>query len=579
MAGLIPTPIRPEPWTAAQSRAQFAALAKLRWCIFRNAFRRKGGGGELAARIIIFPLLGILAFGPVVGSGFGAFYLVSSGHIAMLPILTWAIFALWLLVLLNISPPGLSFDVNTIIRFPLSFPRYLTARLFFGLLSAANVIGALALISADIGIGIAQPSLVPWSTLLLATFALTNIFFTRMMLVWVERWLSTRRAREIFTAFILFASLGFQYININFNPGLQHGRHHRASTYLPLFRNIFHHIKPIGSFLPPGLTASSIIGINQNHILSAIASLIGLIAFATLFFAVYAWRMHREFRGENLSEVTQPNQPPTRRSTTIAPSRPASVTNPVLVDTTRTGTFGLNGTIIACLQKEFIYLRRNLNQLYGFVAPLFMVFLFASRMSVSGRFGEFVFPVAVAYSVLGISTLSYNALGMDGTGVQFYLLSPTRMRDVFLAKNLTMFLLTLTELLLIFAVIVIVAHAPSLTVAFATICWLLFATFINAAIGNLRSLIAPRKVDLMKASRKQISQLSALLALGMIAACAALGGAVVALATYLNRPWLMVPIFLTLAVIAFVVYLQVLNRLDAMALTHRESLAEELCKA
>jgi ABC-2 type transport system permease protein len=587
MAGLISTqtpaqpPIQPppEPWTAAQSRAQFAALAKLRWCIFRNAFRRKGGAGELAARIIVFPLLGFLAFGPIVGSGYSAYFLASSGRFAMLPLLTWAIFALWLLVLLNISPPGLSFDINTILRFPISFPRYLTARLFFGLLSAANVIGVLALIAADIGIGIAQPSLVLWSTLLFATFALTNIFFTRMMLVWVERWLSTRRAREILTAFILFASLGFQYININFNPGFQNGRHHHASSHLPLFRNIYHHIKPIAAFLPPGLTAASIASFSQNHILTALTSLLGLIVFATLFFAVYAWRMHREFRGENLSEVTQPTQPTVRRSATIAPQRPAVISNAVHTATTRTSILGLNNTVLACLQKEFIYLRRNLNQLYGFIAPLFMVFLFASRMGASGRFGEFVFPVAIAYSTLGVSTLSYNALGMDGTGVQFYLLSPTRMRDVFLAKNLTMFLLTLAELLLIFAVIVVVTHAPSLVIVLATIGWLLFATFINAAIGNLRSLIAPRKVDLMKASRKQISQLSALLALAMIIACAGLGAAVVALATYLDRSWLMIPIFFTLAVVAFIVYLWGLNRLDALALAHREDLAEELCKA
>jgi ABC-2 type transport system permease protein len=578
MAGLTPTQTQPTPWTAAQSRAQFAALAKLRWCIFRNAFRRKGGAGELAARIIIFPLLGFLAFGPIVGSGYTAFFLTSSGRLAMLPLLTWAIFALWLLVLLNISPPGLSFDINTIIRFPLSFPRYLTARLFFGLLSAANVIGTLALISAGIGIGIAQPSLAPWSTLSLATFALANIFFTRMMLVWVERWLSTRRSREILTAFILFASLGFQYININFNPGFQ-GRHHRASSHLPLLRKIFHHIQPIAAFLPPGLTASSIVSFSQSHIVSAIASLLGLIAFAALFFAVYSWRMHREFRGENLSEVTQPNQPPAHRSVAIAPRRATLTPHTAPIAAPSSGIFGLNSTVIACLQKEVIYLRRNLNQLYGFVAPLFMVFLFASRMSASGRFGEFVFPVAIAYSTLGISTLSYNALGMDGTGVQFYLLSPTRMRDVFLAKNLTMFLLTLAELLLIFAVIVAVTHAPSLVIVLATIGWLLFATFINAAIGNLRSLIAPRKVDLMKASRKQISQLSALLALAMIVACAALGAVVVALATYLGRPWLMIPIFLTLAVVAFIVYLWCLNRLDAIALTHREELAEELCKA
>ncbi len=233
MAGLTSTPIETahptHPWTAAQSRAQFAALAKLRWCIFRNGFRRKGGAGELVARIILFPILGIVAFGPIIGSGFAGYLMVSSGRIANLPLLTWALFALWMLVVLNISPPGLSFDINTIIRFPLSFPRYLTARIFFGLLSASTVIGTLSIVSADIGIAIAKPSLAPWSTLLLATFALANIFFTRMVLVWVERWLSTRRAREILTAFILFASLGFQYININFNPGLQ-SRHHHAST-------------------------------------------------------------------------------------------------------------------------------------------------------------------------------------------------------------------------------------------------------------------------------------------------------------------------------------------------------------
>ena len=578
MAGLTPNESQVTPWTVAQSRAQFAALAKLRWCIFRNAFRRKGGVGEVVARIIIFPLLGFIAIAPIVGSGIGAYFIVSSGHIAMLPLLTWGIFLLWQLVVLNVTPPGLSFDINTIIRFPLSFPRYLTARVFFGLLSASTVIGTLCLISADIGIIIAQPSLALWSTLLLAIFALANIFFTRMIMVWVDRWLSTRRAREIFTAFILFASLGFQYINLNFNPGMQ-GRHHRhLSSHLPLFRSIYHHIKPIAAFLPPGLTAVSIVSYSQSHVFAAIASLFGLIAFGALFFSVYAWRMHREFRGENLSETTQSNRPQAQRSIATAP-RPAIVPNSSGIAAARTSTFGLNATVIACLQKEFIYLRRNINQLYGFVVPIFMVFLLAGRMTASERFGDYVFPVAIAYSILGVSILSYNGLGMDGTGVQFYFLSPTRLRDVFLAKNLLGFLLNLIELVLIFAVITIVAHPPPLIIALATICWLLFATFINGAVGNLRSLSAPKKIDLSKISRKQASQLSVLIALGILVACLGIGYGVLILCSSLNRPWLMIPIFATLALISFIVYLQVLNRLDAIALDHREDLAEELCKA
>jgi ABC-2 type transport system permease protein len=284
--------------------------------------------------------------------------------------------------------------------------------------------------------------------------------------------------------------------------------------------------------------------------------------------------MHREFRGENLSEVTQPKQPAVRRTATVP--HPTHVSNANLIPTR---SFGLNSTIIACLQKEFIYLRRNINQLYGFVAPVFMVFLFANRLSTSGRFGEFVFPVAIAYSVLGVSILSYNALGMDGSGVQLYFMAPARMRDVFLAKNLTGFLLNLVELVLVFAVIAFVAHPPSPIITVATICWLLFATFINGAAGNLRSLAAPKKIDLTKASRRQASQLSVLIALGILAACAGTGFAALVLATHFGRPWLMVPVLLALAIASFTFYVAVLNRLDTIALTHREALAEELCKA
>jgi ABC-2 type transport system permease protein len=566
-----PTPPPPLVWTRTQSRAQFAALAQLRWCLFRNSFRRKGGIGELIARIIFLPLLAAIALGPIVAAGFGGYFIIAANRLNYLPALTWGIFALWQLVSINISPPALSFDINTIIRFPLSFPRYLTARLFFGLLSAANVIGTLAALAADIGISIARPSLAPWATLLLALYALSNIFFTRMIFAWIDRWLSTRRAREVLTGLVLCASLGFQYLNVTFNPGLQ-GPHHHPSTHLPLLLKIFHAIQPIAALLPPGLTSTSILSIHQDHIFAAIASLIGLTAFAALFLAIYAWRMQREFRGENLSELNQPAP-----SSTQPTPRPSILPNTQPIAAHRS-TLSLSPTLAACLQKEFIYLRRNTNQLFGFIAPIFMVFLFANRIGTSGRFGDFIFPVAVAYSILGVSILSYNCLGMDGPGIQLYFLTPTRLRDVFLAKNLIGFLLNLIELVLIFVVLAYVAHPPSTLIALATLCWLLFAAFTNGAIGNLRSLSAPKKIDLSKVSRKQTSQLSALIALAVVAACCGIGFAVVVLTQRLNRPLLMIPLFLLLALAGLIFYTQVLNRLDTIALNHREALSEELCK-
>jgi len=59
----------------------------------------------------------------------------------------------------------------------------------------------------------------------------------------------------------------------------------------------------------------------------------------------------------------------------------------------------------------------------------------------------------------------------------------------------------------------------------------------------------------------------------------AAGFAVLVLASYFGRPWLMIPILLALAIAAFTFYVVVLNRLDTIARNHREALAEELCKA
>ena len=167
---------------------------------------------------------------------------------------------------------------------------------------------------------------------------------------------------------------------------------------------------------------------------------------------------------------------------------------------------------------------------------------------------------------------------MDGSGIQVYFMAPGRMRDIFLAKNLTGFLLNFVELVIVFGVIAFVARPPSPVITLATVLWLFFATFINGAVGNLRSLASPKKIDLTKASRRQASQLSVLIALGILVACAVTGFAVLVLAGHFGGAWVMITILLALAIAAFTFYVIVLNRLDTIALSHREALVEELCK-
>ena len=85
-------------------------------------------------------------------------------------------------------------------------------------------------------------------------------------------------------------------------------------------------------------------------------------------------------------------------------------------------------------------------------------------------------------------------------------------------------------------------------------------------------------MDPSKLARRQASQLSALISVGLMLAIAGVGFALLGLAAYLQRPWLPTPILAALAVAAFFLYRHGLKNTDILAASHRETLIEELCK-
>lgn len=550
---------------------QFAAVAWLRWRLFANGFRRKGGAGELAARIIVFPVAFMFVIGPVAGASTTAYFATSSGHLEYLASIFWGIFVIQILVSINISPPGLSFDPESLIRYPLAFPRYLTIRLFLGLLSVSTIIGTCALLGAATGITVANPSLAAIAYAAAISLALCNMLFVRMLFAWIDRWLSTRRARELFTGLIFVFSIGIQYVNVTVNGLGRHTSDAERQAKIDAFLRAYHVVEPFLRALPPSVAGHAIGSANSSSATAA-ALVAGILLVAACFLAVFAWRMHREYRGESLSEATQqpaatvPTPKLSRRSTGIdagsQPSRP-SILSPVLA---------------VLFEKEWLYVRRNPAQFYGLIAPLAMVFLFAGRLGTFARTG-YIFPAAVSYSVLGIAALAYNVLGLDANGVQFYFMAPISMRTVMLAKNLFSFSITALQLALVYAVITFTSQAPPILIAVSTVCWVVLACLVNATIGNMRSITAPKKIDPSKISRKQASQLSALMCIGIMLAVGAVGAGVIALSTLVNLPWLPIPILIALAFGAFALYITGLNNVDSLALLHRESLVEELSKA
>jgi ABC-2 type transport system permease protein len=570
-------------WTTSQTRSQFYAIALLRWHMLVNGFRRKGGAGELIARIIAYPVLAGLAIGPSIVGGVAAYFATTNAHLDRIAWLLWGTFAFCQLLNINLSQPGSTFDPTQLIRFPLRARTYVLIRLCFGLLTPANVIGTLIAFSIALGVIIASPQLWFYAIVALALFSAANVLFSRMVFAWVDRWLSTRRAREVFTGLIFAFSLGIQWANFTFNPAYNHGstHSHDLSRRVTFLTGLYHRAHPLLAWLPPELTASSLIAAHHADLLHFAENALAIALYAAVFFLIFALRMNTEFRGENLSDAANAVSTP-------RPAKPAPLPSSAsFAQTSATSAFPLSSnrrtllspTISALLAKEFLYLRRNLGLFYAFITPVLFVFLFAGRLATRSGGGAWIFPAALAYSLMGIIPLSFNSLGMEGAGTQLYFFAPLRMRDIFLAKNLINLALVAVEIVAVLAIISYVASPPPLWVIAATLLWVAATLLVSLAVGNRRSLSAPKKIDLTRATRKQASGLSALISIGIFFAAIAIAATLAVAGYFLHLLWLLVPIFAVLAAASFALYWRSLHGLDRFALDHRDQLFEELCKA
>ena len=561
-------------WSARQTQAQFAAIAWLRWRILVNGFRRKGGAGEMVGRILMVPVLAGMAIGPSIAVAFFAGLFTHQHHLERIVYLLWATFAYCQLLNIQLGQPGSTFDPTELIRFPLSARNYIYIRLCFGLLSPANVIGTLMAVSIAAGIIVMQPGLWLYALLALSVFAATNVLFSRMVFAWVDRWLATRRAREIFTGLIFFFSLGIQWANFNFNPAYSHS-HKVSPERLKLVADLSHSVAPFLVWLPPEITTNSLIAASQGAAARYLLLTLACALYAAAFLLVFALRTRTEFRGENLSDSAN--------AVSRAALKPATTKAPALQSlapsTKPENTFGLSPVVFAQLSKELLYVRRNTGILYGLIAPAFLVLIFVSKFAARGGSSNWIFPAAVAYTLLAIGTFSYNSFGLEGSGVQFYFLAPVRMRDVIFAKNLLNFLLALAEVLLTFCIITYAAGLPPFGYALSALLWAGATMLFTTIFGNQRSITTPKKISVGRMANKQVSQLSALIGMGILLGSATVAAVPVGLALYFNKDWFLVPIFAVFAAVAVYCYERSLRTLDNFALAHREELFAELCKA
>jgi ABC-2 type transport system permease protein len=571
-------------WTGAQTRAQFAAIAWLRWRILANSFRRKGGAGELIGQVFLWLMFGSLALVLVGGAGAVAYFLALHGRLDRIAWVLWAIFVLCQLLNIQLGQTATTFDPTQLIRFPLRRNTYVAIRLFFGLLTPANVAGTLMSLAVAVGIGAAVPALWVYAMVALAVFAATNVLFSRMIFAWVDRWLSTRRAREIFTGVMLAGSLGIQWANFTFNPAYNHG--HRAQAYgisprqAQFVTHLYARAQPWLAVMPPELASTSLVQAKQADAASFAGYTLAAALYGGLFLLVFALRMRTEFAGESLSDAAGGGPRKTATAKTAKPAASSAAVAPVAaVAGGFEGAAGsrVSAVVVTVLGKEILYVRRHMGILYALVMPIFLVLIFASRFAARSS-SIWIFPGAVAYTLLAIAPLSYNSFGYEAAGSQLYFLAPVRMRDVLLAKNLMGFGMALVEVGLIFAIITYMTGLPSPQTAVAALLWAVGTLAINAIFGNRRSLSTPKKVNVQRMATKQTSQLSAFIALGVLMASAVVAAGLFGLCLWLHQMWALVPIFAVFAAMGVGLYVQSLGSVDRYAMEHREELFLELCK-
>jgi ABC-2 type transport system permease protein len=543
-----------------QARAQLQAIAQVRWEIFLHSLRTTKGTLELFSRILITAVMTAGGLGGAFGLGVGAWYFVSQGEPEFLAALLWPVFMFWQFFPVMATAFNETLDTSNLLRFPLNYRSYVLVRLVYGALDPATLLGSLWLTGIAIGVGIAQPRLFLSTVVVLAIFGLFNILLTQMVFAWVERWLAQRRTREIFAVIFFLFMISFQLIG----PLMSRLRPRSASSLI----RVSGEVNTVQRLLPPGLSAHSIASTANGRWGASLLSLAFVAVYGAVILRILSVRLRAQYRGENLSEVTKD---------ALAKNGDKGV---------RVGwnVRGVSAPIMAVFEKESHYLSRSGPMLLTFVTPIIMLVVFGFGQGRPGggflqRSPDLGFPIGAAYTLLLLTNLIYNNFGADGGGIQFFLVSPARFRQIVLGKNLTHLAVLVLEMAVVWIGVSLLFRRPSFAVTMATIAGMLFAAPLNLAVGNLMSLYSPKRIEFGTFGRQRASQLTVLISFGVQLVVFAFGATVFGLAKYYGDIWIAAGLFVMLAAVSITAYTLILGRVDALAQQRREVLASELCKA
>jgi ABC-2 type transport system permease protein len=522
---------------------------------------------DLGATGIAWMFYSIVGLGLGVGLCATAYSLASSASWQYLPILFWAISILWLLFPVLIASFQEQSDLGILLRFPVRFGSYLLLYLISGLMEASTIVGVLCSLGVWLGIVMARPDLNLWTTLGLSMFAAFNILLVCAVFAWLERWLAQRKTREILGAAFMVLMVSLLVINGVFSQKRLEGRKRPKEQAAPLseamdkYAPLLKTANLVQQWLPPGLSARALQRVTEQKPVAGFASLSLLGLWVVVAGSALAGRLKAQYRGQNLSWASSRDKAIGRGSG---------------------WTLGGSVPFAAIVEKELRSLLRTLPLLWAVSVPLLFVLVIAGMFHRSPSSGmnsfPYAFPLCVAYALLGFTGLFYNNLGAEGAGIQLLFFSPTPIRTVMLAKNLLHSILFVLVGCAAGVLSCFRLGVPPLVVLVDTGAWLLFALPCNLAAGIIFSLATPYRINPGRITRPAGAQANTLPAMLIQLGVLGVGASVFWICWSLKNRWLPVPIFLALALVAFLFWLRVLHYSDDNANQRRDSLIATLMK-
>lgn len=538
--------------------AQLRAIGILRWRLFVNSLRSVRGRLNLVSRSLAALVVLAAAFGGALTLGAVAWGMTNEHQLVWLAVPFWLIFLFWQLFPVMATAFTQNIDASMLLRFPLSYPGYFLVRLIYGALDIATALGITWCLGLLIGISAADFKLAPWALLAIGSFVLFNLALARMIFVWIEHWLSSRRSREIMGVLFLMMLIGFQLAG----PVL--GRYSRRPT--PQRVAVLTKLLPLERSLPPGLTAAVITDATKNRDSSALVSLALMAGYGAITLGILHLRLRGQYRGENPSQGDKP--------------RVASVLKNGGAIRHGWRLPLLSGPVSAVYEKELHYFSRSGPMLFTLVMPVIMVFvLWGGRRALMGQQMSFVFPVGAAYCMMVMTNIVYNSFGGDGGGIQFFLFSPISFRRITAAKNLAQLTILALDVSILWLGIRFVFHPPRLRVIALTMAWLLFAVPLNFAIGNLLSVYSPKRIDYAVFGRQRASETTILISLAAQMALLGVGALALFVAHHYHNIWAGTAALTALAFPSILSYFILLRRVDRIVSQRRDVMTSELCRA